>query len=199
MPGILAQTIAAACQIVIFQRAVESFLESQGVKDLDVVEIFTVFKSVARAAENHGLRSETFDYVNAEHADITTAKGFHQAVQLVLPLKPHGLLVLAPVCSSFGFAPCSSTKRCKDDFACDVKNANVQKSNFMARISFFLFVLAWALDMEVIFENPVGSMIFSFLQQEIKSLREIGKVPQFICTTSPLSKNDTSSCAVQPG
>ena len=38
---------------------------------------------VARAAENHGMRSETFDYANAKHADITTAKGLHQAVQLI--------------------------------------------------------------------------------------------------------------------
>ena len=50
MPGILARTIAAACKIAIFQCTGESFLESQGVKDLDVVEIFTVSKSVARAA-----------------------------------------------------------------------------------------------------------------------------------------------------
>ena len=145
-----------------------------------MVEIFTVSKIVARAAENHGMRSETFDYVNAEHADITTAKGFHQAVQLLLRVKPHGLVVLAPDCSSFGFAPCSSTKRSKNNFAGGAQNPNVQTSNFMARISFFLFVLAWALDIEVIFENPAGSMIFSFLRQEINSLREIGKAPQLI-------------------
>ena len=59
MPGILAEAIAAACKIVIFQCTVGSFLDSQGVKDLDVVEIFTISKSVARAAENHGMRSET--------------------------------------------------------------------------------------------------------------------------------------------
>ena len=51
-------------------------------------------------------------------------------------------------------------------------------------------MLAWALDIEVIFENPAGSMIFSFLRQEINSLREIGKVPQFIFM---------DRCALEPG
>ena len=45
MPGILAQAVAAACKIVIFPCTVGSFLDSQGVKDLDAVEIFTVSKS----------------------------------------------------------------------------------------------------------------------------------------------------------
>ena len=87
-------------------------------QDLDCVDIFAGVGS-ATAAEQ-GIRSATYDIlripgITEQTEDITTLQGFRGAVALVLRLVLHGLLWLAPDCSSWVFMNCSRCKRSEDN------------------------------------------------------------------------------------
>ena len=176
------QNLARTCGLVIFGLSVDAVLQSQlfsqGTRDLQVLEIFSVSKTLVQAAETRGLSAISFDYMNPGQGDILTEAGFHQAIRLVMRLQEAGLMCIAPDCSSFSWACTSKTKRTKHNFAGDTNNPTVRQGNFMAEVAFFLYCLAAARGVYVCLENPVGSTLFSFLKKHIMALDKVLS-PQF--------------------
>ena len=137
-------------------------------RDLDCVEIFAGVGSIAAAAAEKGLRSAAYDKgripgVTEGTEDITTLQGFRGAIALVLRLAAHGLLWLAPDCSSWGFMNCSRCQRSEDNgYVGDVTYSKVIAGNTMAESTVFLILLAAARQVKAALENPVGSHFFKY-------------------------------------
>ena len=129
-------------------------------RDLDIAEVFTTAQTVVQAGRSLGLTAEPYDKCSGD-IDACTAEGFVQMVQLVLRLKPGGLLCVAPDCSSFGFAPRVWSCRTARNVEGDTSRSFVREGNLMARAAMFLFCLAVLRGAEAVMENPVGSMMFS--------------------------------------
>lgn len=169
------QAIAVACAITLFDTfTVSSVLsnpEFAGIpRDLDVLELWTEAETVVQAARAKGLRAEGFDILQDPCRDLTTASGFKAALTLVLRLKPGGLLTMAPDCSSFVFGPTSTSGRKKGSFEGDTSREFVRRGNLQALIAGLFFNLAVARQLEVVLENPAGSMLFSYLGAALTSL-----------------------------
>lgn len=143
-------------------------------RDLDVVEVWAGCASVVQAAQRRGLRAEPFDLVNGPAQDILTAEGFAAAIRLVMRIRPGGLLAMGPVCSSFVFANSSNTKRKRDQLQGDISYRPVRDGNTMALMAAFLFQVAVSRDVRTSLENPVSSMMFSFL---LPYLGHLGALP----------------------
>ena len=146
-------------------------------RDLDVVEVWSGCASIVQAARRQGLRAEPFDLVNGPAQNILTAEGFAAAVRLAMRIRPGGLLAMGPVCSSFVFANVSNTKRKRDQLEGDVSYRPVRDGNEMALMAAFLFQVAMSRDVRTSLENPVSSMMFSFLRPY---LAHLGFLPSVI-------------------
>ena len=137
-------------------------------RDLDCVEIFAGVGSIAAAAAEKGLRAAAYDKgripgVTEETEDILTLQGFRGAIALVMRLVSHGLLWLAPDCSSWGFLNCARCQRSEaNGYMGDVTYSKVIAGNSMAESSVFLILLAAARGVKAALENPVGSHFFKY-------------------------------------
>ena len=135
---------------------------------LDCVEIFAGVGSIAAAAAEKGLKATTYDKlripgVTEQAEDITTLQGFRAAIALVMRLVVHGLLWLAPECSSWTWMNCSRCKRLEDNgYIGDVTYDKVVQGNAIAEASVFLTLLAAARHVKAALENPEGSNFFNF-------------------------------------
>lgn len=137
---------------------------TQVAQDLDVVELWSGVGAVFSYARSVGLHAEEMDIRNGPHNDLTTEGGFHMAVSLVMRLKPGGLLVEAPDCSSWTFPASSTHQRTKNNIEGNTNNAWVCAGTLMARIAGFLMCLCTVRGVECLLENPSGSQIFAFLK-----------------------------------
>ena len=166
----------AHCAITIFGFTAISILTSPHFtelpRDLDVLEVFSMAESVVQAARKAGLSAEGFDYLNPGQASVLQEAGFLQAVTLLMRVKEGGLFCVAPKCKSFGWACSSVTKRKAGNIEGDPSSQLVRDGNFMARVAFLLFIVATARGLHACFENPSGSMIFSFLQKHIDDFKK---------------------------
>ena len=137
-------------------------------RDLDCVEIFAGVGSIAAAAAEKGLRTAAYDKrrisgVTEHTEDITTLQGFRTAIALVLRLATHGLLWLAPDCSSWGFMNSSRCQRSEaNSYRGDVTYPKVIAGNLMAECSVFLILLAAARKVKAALENPSSSCFFKY-------------------------------------
>ena len=167
-----ARAIAETCSLVLFGMTVAAVLDMEPTmpRDLDVLEVFTLAKTIEEAATSRNFKAETFDFMNPGQENVRTETGFWQLLNLLLRVKEDGLVTLAPDCRSFVFAPSSKTKRTKQNYDGDARCPAVRSGNVIARIAFFMYVLALARGAQVCLENPSGSMIFSFLRSQIDSL-----------------------------
>lgn len=174
--------LLAALRLTMFGISLEAALQdpqfSPGSRDLDVAEVFTTAQAVVKAGLAAGLAAEPYD-IKAGHGDACTAAGFQQAMQLILRLRPGGLAVIAPDCSSFGFACRAQNGRRANRVQGDTSRPFVREGNLMARMAMFLYCLAVLRGAEAIMENPVGSMLFSFLGASIQELTPLGLIHFF--------------------
>ena len=137
-------------------------------RDLDCVEIFAGVGSIAAAAAEKGLRAAAYDKkripgVTEKTEDITTLRGFRGAITLVLRLVSHGLLWLAPDCSSWGWMNCSRCMRSEaNGYVGDITYSKVIAGNAIAESTVFLVLLAAAHGVKAALENPVGSRFFLY-------------------------------------
>lgn len=132
-------------------------------RDVDVVELWSGVGGVAAAARNVGLVAVEFDISRSPTEDLTWLPGFRSAVQHVLSLRDGGLLVMAPVCSSFVWMNKVHTKRAAETgFAGDTSRPGVHLGNFMAQVAVFLWVLARHRGVRVVMENPPSSDIWKY-------------------------------------
>lgn len=88
-------------------------------RNLDVLEVFSGVGSVQQAAASQGMAAACFDRIHGAGQDLLTVNGFKNALQLCMRLRTGGLLVLAPVCSSFTFANTANTKRRRANYSGD--------------------------------------------------------------------------------
>lgn len=145
-------------------------------RDLDVLEVWSGCASIARAASKRGLQAEAFDKINSPSQDILTAVGFSNVVRMSMRLRVGGLLAMAPVCKSFGFANVRNTKRKRDNVQGDTEYAPVRDGNAMALAAAFLFNIAVQRGVRTSIENPAGSMMFSFLKPYYTHLPNLATV-----------------------
>ena len=137
-------------------------------RDLECVEILSGVGSVAGAASEHGLRAAAYDKgripgLTESAEDITTPQGFRAAIALVMRLVCHGLLWLAPPCSSWTFLNSSRCRRSAENgYRGDCTYGPVATGNCTAEASVFLCLLAVSRQAKVGLENPIGSEFFKF-------------------------------------
>lgn len=132
-------------------------------RDLDVVELWSGKGTVAKAGQALDLSVATFDILNRPEENITSLSGFRLALDLVLRLRPGGLLHMAPVCSSFGFMNSSRCQRDEsNDYTGDWSYLKVHEGNVMADIAAFFLLVGWARQVQCSLENPMGSTIFKY-------------------------------------
>jgi hypothetical protein len=168
---------AMACPVILFGLTVRivltrrDFMEAP--RDLDVAELWSGVGSTVRAATARGLTAVPFDIGRCPGVtdsggpgteDITSTAGFLKALQFVVRLRCGGLLVMAPVCSSFGFCNMRNTKRKRDNVRGDESYPAVQKGNLMADIASFFLCIAVSRAVHVVIENPAGSMLFRYIE-----------------------------------
>ncbi|CAK9057729.1 unnamed protein product [Durusdinium trenchii] len=73
------------------------------VGDIDSAEIFAGVMAIVERVQSMGMTSRGYDIGFHEDLDLTTCAGFLLALILVRRVRPGGLCVFAPVCSSFAF------------------------------------------------------------------------------------------------
>lgn len=156
--------LIGALKLAVFGVTLQSVLQDPSfeppVRDLDVAEIFTTAQSVALAAKAAGFNSAAYDIKIDGCSDACELTGFKQLLQLVMRLKPGGLLCVAPCCKTFIFAPRRWTCRNAQNVQGDTSRPVVRAGNLMARIAMFIYCVALLRGVEAVLENPAGSMIF---------------------------------------
>ena len=146
-----------------FGYCVEDVVDQDVERRIDVVELWSGVASIAKAARARSLAAETFDIADDPEQDILKKSGFNIALDMVLRIRPGGLLWMAPVCSSFCWLSLSQTKRTiHNDFVGDVTNEKVKSGNAGADVAAFLFRVARSRGVEVCIENPPGSTIWKY-------------------------------------
>ncbi len=161
-------------------------------RTLHCVEMWAGEGRVAVAAAEQGYSSDTVEIrEDPANQDLTTKAGFEYAVGLVLRLAKGGLLMMAPVCSSWVFANVSNTKRSKTNPSGDLTYPPVLAGSVMAEVAVFCMLLANAREVLAMLENPASSLLFSYPPFALPAnlLEEMGKgyfVATDACRFSPL-------------
>ena len=164
------------CSLVIFGLTVSAVLNSAcDQRDLDVVELWSGVAAIVAAARAAGFTARPFDKFRIKGAtdtddpdtteDILLEAGFRRALNLVLRVRPGGLVWMAPVCSSWIFLNLKNTKRNKvagPRFGGNLRYLPVRHGNRMAEMAAFLFLVAAARGVHAVIENPAASMMFNY-------------------------------------
>ena len=85
------------CGLVIFGLQVWDIMDWPAERNLDVCELWSGVGAVAGAARIRALSAQELDKARTLMEDITSLRGFRQALQYVLSLREGGLLMMAPV------------------------------------------------------------------------------------------------------
>ena len=144
-------------------------------RDLDVAEIFCGVGSIWLAGKTAGYNAAGFDkwrvpgvtdsIDSSACEDILSPAGFLNAVRLVLRLKVHALLWLAPMCNSFCFLNLSRTNRkAWNSFVGNTALQYVCDGNLGAQVAAFLMTLAFVRDVDAVLESPHDSRIFAMFR-----------------------------------
>ena len=142
-------------------------------RDLDLVELWSGVEALARQAATIGLQAECHDQLKRpgdSSYDITTLEGFSAALKLVMRIRAGGLLGMGPDCSSFVFVSSPHAQRKSTNWSGNTQHQFVRDGNLMASMAAFFMCIAVARGVEAFMENPVGSMIFSFLRDTLSKL-----------------------------
>ena len=129
-------------------------------RDLDVVELWAGKKVATFAARKEGLNCQTIEREDGPGQDLTTEEGFWAAARAIMGLRIGGLLIMAPVCSSFVFANSIMTRRTNVTPEGDGTYGPVRDGNFMALVAAFFFIVAFHHGAYVFWENPLNSFIW---------------------------------------
>ena len=176
------ELLGRSCRLTIFCFTVASILDNvhwaRQPRSYDVGEFWAGVGSVARSATAQGLRAFTVEKEDAEgqQQDLLTEAGFLLGVERVMQLKPGGLLVMGPVCSSWVFANTANTGRTRHNWAGNSDYEPVATGNLTAQIACFFLYLCVAREVHAVIENPAGSMLFSYLRPHLAPLRFLSTV-----------------------
>ena len=167
---------AAACTLVVFGLTVSDVVEDAMVqRDLDAVELWSGVEAIVSAAQEAGFVAQGFDKYRIRGVtdtkdpstteDILLEAGFRKALNLVLRVRPGGLLWMAPVCSSWILLNLKCTKRTTvggPRFSGNLHYLPVREGNLMAEMAAFLFSVAVLRGAQAVLENPAASMLFNY-------------------------------------
>ena len=139
-------------------------------RPLHCVEFFAGVQSVHRAAERRGLKSAAYDILCSgvssagfDAYNITMKEGFDHALELALSIEEGGLMMVAPLCSSFS-ATCKATHKrsSQNNYYGDVSLEFVTTGNSIAAGAAFLVIVGKGRNVQILFENPPNSDIYRF-------------------------------------
>ena len=195
MAPFLSQLLGRTCTLIIFGFTVSSVLDnpqwSSLPRNLDVAEFWAGVGNIAKNAEEANLRTLTVEKgADPLLQDLLTETGFLHGVGRIMQLRPGGLLTMAPVCSSWGFANTANTGRNKNNFRGNLNYAAVAHGNLSADIACFFLFLCIAREVHAVIENPAGSMLFSYLSKHLSPLRflVVACTPRCAFSTEPLGQ-----------
>ena len=148
-------------------------------KDYGFVEFFSGSSNVSYALKLAGNKGVSIDVRYTACFDVLTDAGFALCVVAVLRMKPGGLAVLAPVCSSFsGMSRHQSGRSARrpegDELKLWVRDANIMTARVV-----LLMQLCQALQLPFILEQPGGSSMEKM--PRFLSLR-LNTVLLFVCS-----------------
>ena len=153
-------TLVALPNLRVFGTAVCDVLAMALPRDLDVVELWAGKKAATFAAMREGLNCQTVEREDGPGQDLTTEEGFWAAARAIMRLRIGGLLIMAPVCSSFVFANSVMTRRTNAAPEGDGTYGPVKDGNFMALVAAFFFIVASHRETYVFWENPLNSFMW---------------------------------------
>ena len=145
-------------------------------KDLDGVEIFCGARELTNACRRAGLAMACMDKatVDARH-DVTQPEGIKIAINYLCRCRPHSLIWLGIVCSSWVFVGRSNAGRYGWWPEGDGTKAYTQLHNHIAQAGVHLASLAYHLGLIYVVENPITSVLFDWDPMRLM-LRKTGAV-----------------------
>lgn len=168
------QLLALRCPVRVHGFTVASILNnprwSSMPRVLDMADLWGGEGACRAAARRRGLQAGIFDIAADPQCDFFAVEGFCKAVDLVMQVRPGGCVPMGPTCSSFGFGPTSKSGRKAGNFTGDVSQKFVAGGNYEAEVACLFLFLAVARDVHAWIEQPVGSMMFSFLAKSLELL-----------------------------
>ena len=134
--------------------------EFRGMRNLDCFDMFSGCGRFAKESRRQGLLAEEYDMKTyGPSHDITTESGFFVALQFVLRLKAHGLVVGGPPCGWWIFLSSSVHKRSLARPQGDQSNENVMIANLIVRNVVVLLCIALHRQIFLILEQPMTSLM----------------------------------------
>lgn len=107
-----------------------------------------------------GHQGSAFDISFSDEHNILDTRGLRLILEAVCSLKRKGMLWLATVCSSFVvLCRAQSLRVPSNSFLGDLGRDWVRRGNAMMEASSLCYLIAWALNIYVILENPTSSCI----------------------------------------
>ena len=158
----MALSRAFLANLKVFSLSVEAALSFEDVaRDLDVIELWAGTATVASAAQEKGLHTAIFDIKHDPADDMCCLTGFRAALQAARRLRPGGLLMMGPPCSSFVWMNLANTKRSQaNDFEGDWSSGVVHEGNLHLDIAVFFFAYTLVRGAVPVVENPERSLMW---------------------------------------
>ena len=150
----------APAELRVFGATIGDVLALSPPRDLDAVELWAGRKAATSAARAQGLKCQTVEREDGPNQDLTTEEGFWAAAKAIMGLRIGGLLIMAPVCSSFVFANSVLTRRTNAAPEGDCTYGPVRDGNLMSLVAAFFFLVAFRREVYAFWENPLNSFMW---------------------------------------
>ena len=139
-------------------------LHTPGIVDLkprtkDFTELFSGERAISLGLKHFGYSGLSVDERYNPHYDLLKPEGFLLAVRHILEQKQGSLLWMAPPCGSWVWMSASSTGRTAQD-PCGKDVPSTRINNMLADRICYLMLLAFALGIFVIIEQPWSSVLW---------------------------------------
>ncbi len=137
-------------------------LSNSAHRSLDCLDLFSGNGGVSAAFRSASYTAEEYDIGRDRHCDITAWTGFRRALELLVSVKPRGLVVAAPPCSLFTFLSSSYHRRTVERPEGDETKESVRTANLVVRNLVLLLYLATERNVHWIVEQPSSSRVWIY-------------------------------------
>ena len=180
----------------------------------DVLEIWAGVGSIALAGRKLSMSTKeielfrlpgvTDDPLSDKTEDLRCAEGVANTLAALMSVKEHGLVMMAPVCSSMVFMNSSRCCRTADNVWGDKSYIPVQEGNHFAKCMVLFLLVCHARGLHPVCEQPKGSQLWSL--PPVKAALEYLQLTStltarcaFDCKPSESAFSKCSSCMVPLG